>query len=275
MARETISIEPLTPAIGAEVRGVDLTQPLDEQTFQRVHDAWMEHLILFFRDQALDRDRLTALGRQFGELHIHPADRSVGDYPWLLKIHHDAHTKFQIGRMWHTDVSCDLEPPMGSILHLHEVPETGGDTLFASMYAAYDALSEPMKTWLSGLTAVHASYVNDRDYFGIKQEDTRDGSYPEAEHPMARTHPVTGRKALFVNPMFTTHIVGLEPKESEALLDFLYRHIASPKFHCRVRWEKNSVVAWDNRCAQHIALWDYHPQTRSGYRVTIAGDRPV
>ena len=163
---------------------------------------------------------------------------------------------------------------MGSILHLHEVPPNGGDTLFASMYATYDALSDPMKSWLSGLGALHESRHNLGGYFGANEEDTRDGMFPDAIHPVVCTHPESGKKLLFVNPAFTTEIVGLEPEESRAILAFLYGHIASPRFQCRFRWRKNSVAFWDNRCAQHMAIRDYQPHTRSGHRATIAGVRP-
>ena len=269
-----IDIEPLTPMIGAEIHGVDLCQPLDDRTFQRVHDAWMEHLVVFFRDQALDIERLDRVRQRFGEAHVHPSAARIDGFPGVIRIHTDADSKVYAGRLWHSDVSNDAEPPMGSILHLHEVPDSGGDTLFANMYAAFEALSGPLRSWLSGLTAVHSSLRNDRDYFKVDEKNLRDGVYPQFEHPVVRTHPVTGRKALFVNQAFTTHIVQLEPAESDAVLEFLYRHIDSPRFHCRFRWRCNSVAFWDNRCAQHLAMWDYHPQTRSGYRATLAGDRP-
>jgi taurine dioxygenase len=163
---------------------------------------------------------------------------------------------------------------MGSILRIHTLPETGGDTLFASMYAAYDALSEPMKVLLGGLRAVHdgAPYyrsVNER----IGRDETG-RAYPRAEHPVIRTHPETGGKAIFVNSMFTTRILGLPKSESDAILRFLFEHVQDPRFQCRFRWEKNSMAFWDNRCVQHQAIWDYWPKTRSGYRVTIKGDRP-
>ena len=166
---------------------------------------------------------------------------------------------------------------MGSILHLHEVPDAGGDTMFASMYAAYDALSDTMKDILGGLTARHESaHVHSRGYVS-RGGKLRDGEnvYPEAVHPVVRTHPVTGRKGLYVNSGFTTAIEGLAEKESRALLDFLFRHIETPEFICRFRWAGNSIAFWDNRCVQHRALWDYHPQVRHGYRVTVQGDRPV
>jgi taurine dioxygenase len=177
---------------------------------------------------------------------------------------------------WHSDVSCDLEPPMGSILHLHQIPAVGGDTMFASMYAAHDALSEPIKKFIGGLEAWHESAHVHRDRLGHKGE-LRDGedAYPVSLHPVVRTHPVTGRKCLFVNENFTTRIDGLKPNESAALLQMLYDHIATPEFQCRFAWREKSVAFWDNRCAQHRTVWDYCPEVRHGYRVTVAGDRPV
>ena len=176
---------------------------------------------------------------------------------------------------WHSDLSCDEEPPMGSILHLHTIPNSGGDTMFASMYAAYNALSQPMKDFLGGLQAWHESAHVHRDRLGHKGE-LRDGndSYPVSLHPIVRTHPVTGRKCLFVNENFTTRVDGLTPNEGDALLKMLYEHIATPEFQCRFVWEEKSVAFWDNRCAQHRTVWDYYPKVRHGYRVTVAGDKP-
>ena len=274
MISNSLAIEPVTPSIGAEVRGVDLGESLDDATVQALHDAWMQHLVLFFRDQVLEIGQLQALGRRFGELHVHPQGDLEG-YPGILELHTDASSKVYAGRAWHSDVSCDEEPPAGSILHLHEVPESGGDTLFANAHAAYEALSEPMQALLASLRALHSGVATYRDYFGTKPEETRDGDFPEAVHPVVRTHPVTGRKGLFVNELFTKHIVDLDPPESQTLLDFLYRHIGEARFQCRFRWRNNSVAMWDNRCVQHLAMWDYYPQTRSGHRATIAGDRPL
>jgi taurine dioxygenase len=268
-------IEPLTPALGAEVHGVDLTRALGDDDVQVLHDALMNHLVLFFRDQPLDLDQLSAFGRRFGSPHTHPSVPDLEGYPGVMAIHTDANSKVYSGRRWHSDVSCDAEPPMGSILHLHEVPDSGGDTLFANMFAAYETLSAPMRGFLANMYAEHVSEPNFRGYYGVQDEDLRDGAYPVAEHPVVRTHPVTGRKALFVNEIFTSRIVGLAPAESRALLDLLFVHIRGPRFHCRFRWRSNSVAFWDNRCAQHLALWDYFPQTRSGHRFTIVGDKPV
>ena len=264
-------IRKMTPVIGAEISGIDLAKPLGNEAFQAVHDALMDNLVVFFRDQVLDHEQQKAFGRRFGALHIHPAAPSVPGHPEVMVIHADANSKFVNGESWHSDVSCDAEPPMGSVLYMRVLPEVGGDTLFANMYAAFEALSEPMRRMLSGLTAVHDGEAL---YRGRYTADDRGRVYPRAEHPVVRTHPVTGRQALFVNSFFTTRINGLTKGESDALLGFLFRHVETPEFACRFRWERNSVAFWDNRAAQHHALWDYFPQTRSGTRVTITGDVP-
>lgn len=266
-----IIVRKLTPVIGAEIFGVDLARPLGNHAFQVVHDALMENLVVFFRDQSMDHAQQKAFGARFGALHVHPAAPSVPDHPEVMLIHADANSKFVNGESWHSDVSCEAEPPMGSILHMRTLPDVGGDTLFANMYAAWDALSAPMRGMLEGLTALHDGEALYRGRYGT---DDRGRTYPCAEHPVARTHPVTGRKALFVNSFFTTRINGVTKAESEALLAFLFRHIEVPEFQCRFRWAKDSVAFWDNRAAQHHALWDYFPHTRSGTRVTVKGDAP-
>jgi taurine dioxygenase len=272
MPYQTIEVKKLTPHIGAEIAGVDLSGPLGNQQFQEVHDALMENLVVFFRDQRLTHDQHKSFGRLFGELAIHPASRhSPAGHPEILTIHADENSKHVAGEEWHSDVSCDLDPPMGSILYLTEVPPEGGDTLFASMYAAYDKLSPPIQRLVEGLTAVHDGEPVYRGRFGY---DARGREFPRAEHPVVRTHPVTGKKALFVNPNFTTGIKGLSKLEGDALLQMLYRHCETPEFQCRFRWRPNSVAFWDNRSVQHHAMWDYFPQRRHGYRVTIKGDRP-
>lgn len=270
-----IEIEPLSPHIGAIVHGVKLADDMGNETFQQVHDALMKHQVIFFRDQEMSWDEHKAFGRKFGELHIHPTSPAPEGHPEILTIHADENSKRVAGNGWHSDVSCDTEPPMGSILHLQQVPPVGGDTMFASMYAAYNALSDKMKEILGGLQAKHEGAQNYRDKQG-RTGQLRDGVdvYPEAVHPVIRTHPVTGKKGIFVNPIFTTGIVGLSKAESDAILKMLYEHIRNPEFHCRFQWKPNSVAFWDNRCVQHHALWDYYPQVRHGYRVTVAGDKP-
>ena len=193
--------------------------------------------------------------------------------PELMRVHTDAGSTRQNGDRWHSDVSCDEEPPMGSVLHLHTVPECGGDTLFSSMYAAWDALSGPMKTLLETLEASHESAHLYDDLYGDDMVRRRN-TWPSAVHPVVRTHPETGRKALFVNSIFTRRILGVTERESRGLLDHLFEHVADPHFQCRFRWRRNSIAFWDNRCVQHHAMWDYFPQTRSGTRVTVAGNRP-
>jgi len=272
MTYTSIQVEKLTPHAGAEVRGVDLAKPIDEQLFKEIHAALVDNGVIFFRDQHLTPDQQKAFGRLFGELHIHPAAPSlVEGHPEILVIHADENSKRVAGELWHSDVSCDLEPPMGSILYMHELPPVGGDTLFASMYAAYEALSEPMKRFLEPLTAMHEGEHVYRGRYGV---DDRSRTFPKAEHPIVRTHPVSGRKALYVNSGFTTRIVQLKRPESDAVLQMLYRHVETPEFHCRFRWQVNSVAFWDNRCMQHHAMWDYYPQRRHGHRVTIKGDKP-
>jgi taurine dioxygenase len=272
MAYISIQVDKLTPHAGAEIRGVDLSQPLDERTFKEIHDALIDRGVIFFRDQHLTPQQQKAFGRLFGELHMHPAaPRELAEHPEILVIHADEKSKHVAGENWHSDVSCDLEPPMGSILYMHELPPVGGDTLFASMYAAYEALSEPMKHFLEPLTAMHEGEHVYRGRYGV---DDTGKTFPKAEHPVVRTHPVSGRKALYVNGGFTTRIVQLKRPESDALLQLLYRHVETPEFHCRFRWQVNSIAFWDNRCMQHHAMWDYYPQRRHGHRVTIRGDKP-
>ena len=272
MTDPQIHIDPTSPVIGAEVSGVDLAAPLAPEVVDALHGALMTHLVLFFRDQTLSFDQHKAFGRLFGDLHIHPAAPKDGDHPEILVVHGDGTVKFVPGELWHSDVSCDVQPPLGSILRIEQVPMSGGDTLFASMYAAYEALSDHMQRLLGELTAVHEGQQYYVGRYGAGH--LRDGGYPSAEHPALRTHPVTGRQALYVNEGFTTGFKELKPAESDAVLALLLKHCAAPEFQCRFRWRRNSVAFWDNRCTQHHAIWDYYPQTRHGYRVTIQGDRP-
>jgi len=263
----------LTPHCGAEVRGVDLARPLEPAAVEALARALAENCVLFFRGQEMTPAQQKDLGRRFGELHLHPAwPRLVEGHPEIMEIYADAGTKRIAGEDWHSDVSCDPEPPLGTILYMLEVPEVGGDTLFASMYAAWDALSAPMRRMLEGMTALHDGEATYRGRYEGAAEEGK--AYPRSVHPVARTHPVTGKKALFVNRIFTSRIVELSKPESDAVLQMLFAHIEQPEFQCRFRWEVGSVAFWDNRCAQHHALWDYYPQRRRGLRVTIKGDKP-
>jgi taurine dioxygenase len=274
MPYDTVTLDKLTPVIGAEINGVDLSEPLSNRQLDELHRALAENLVIFFRDQTLTPQQHLAFGRLFGDLHVHPAAPHEEGMPELMTIYADKDSPRANGEGWHTDVSCDPEPPMGTILYIKRCPPKGGDTLFASMYAAYEALSERMRTYLSGLTAIHDGEHVYRGLFDNHGQAER-ATYPRAEHPVVRTHPVTGKKALFVNRGFTTRILGIPIDESDAILRYLYEHMENPLFQCRFRWQPSSIAFWDNRCTQHRAMWDYWPHTRSGNRVTVKGDKPV
>jgi len=268
---ETIAVEKLTPIIGAEISGVDIGKLVSDDSrsnrqMDEIHRALAENLVIFFRDQHISPDQHLAFGRKFGELHVHPAAPNEGD-PALMKIYADKDSPRANGEGWHTDVSCDLEPPMGSILYIRQCPPRGGDTLFANMYAAYEALSDRMKKYLEGLTATH----DGRIAFGRFDPD---GKYPVNVHRVIVRHPETKRPVLYVNRGFTSHINELPAGESADLLQMLYKHLEKPDFQVRFRWRKDSIAFWDNRCTQHLAVWDYYPQVRSGFRVQIKGSNP-
>ncbi len=271
-----LNIKPLTPHIGAEVKGVDLSQPLSNEEFAAIYQAHLDWMVLVFRDQHLDREQHKAFGRRFGKLHVHPLNRSRSGDPEILQVKTTAKSAYTAGEGWHTDVTCDEYPPMGSMLYVTETPECGGgDTLFADMYLAYEMLSDTMKEMLGGLTAVHDGAL---PYLGNYKIAPPEGQeYPRNEHPVIVSHPETGRKLLYVNSGFTSHIKGLKPRESRAILDMLFSHIDStPKLYCRVEWEPNTLTFWDNRCTQHHAVWDYYPHSRYGERVSIVADsRPA
>ena len=270
---ETIAVDKLTPIIGAEIAGVNLAGSISNRQMDEIHRALAENSVIFFRDQQMTPEQHLAFGRNFGELHIHPAAPHSPGMDELLIIHADKDSPRANGEGWHSDVSCDPEPPMGSILYIKTCPPKGGDTLFASMYAAYEALSDRMKTYLDSMVAEHDGEENYRGTyknFGVEDKAV----YPKAEHPVVRTHPVTGKKALYVNRGFTRRLLGVPRDESYAILSYLYAHSESPLFQCRFRWAENSVAFWDNRCVQHRAMWDYWPNTRSGFRVTVAGGKP-
>jgi taurine dioxygenase len=274
METRHIEVAPLTPLIGAEVTGVSLRECSDE-AFGEIRQAWAEHLVLFFRDQALEVEEQIAFASRFGTPHIHPSSQTIDGHPEAMVVHADENSRYVAGHGWHTDVSCDECPPSASLLYLSEVPPSGGDTLFASMYEAWDRLSPSLQAFLSEHRAVHESAHIYGGAYGRRPEDSRDGEFPSAEHPIARTHPVTGRKALYVNRGFTRRIRGLRSAESRALLDFLFQHAEQPEVQCRFRWTPNTAALWDNRCTQHHAMWDYRPHVRSGQRVSIVGERPV
>jgi len=275
MEYETIRVRRVTPHIGGLVEGIDLTQPLEARQVEELRAALMEHLVLFFRDQKLTHEAQKALGAHFGRLHVSVGgdgtnSKQLADHPEVRALHFTKDSTSVSGNeTWHTDQSCMETPPMGTILYIHTVPpDGGGDTMFASMYAAYDALSEPMKRYLEGMTALH-------DGAGAFAR-TATNNLPVAEQPVIARHPVTGRRLLYVNPIFTTRLCGVSQEESDAVLGFLFRHCEHPNFQVRFNWQPHSVAFWDNRCTHHRALWDYYPHTRSGFRIQIEGtDRVI
>jgi taurine dioxygenase len=270
-----IDVRPYSPVLGAEVRGVVLAQGLEPETYEEVRRALQAYQVLFFKQQSeIAPDVQVEIGKMFGELHFHPAAPQMEGYPEIFEIHVHKDSKVANGEFWHSDVSCDEVPPLGTILQLHILPSLGGDTMFANMYAAYEALSAPLKQMLGTLTALHASEHVYRNRYTDRGVDDIDKAYPEAIHPVVRTHAETRRKALYVNRTFTTRINELNESESCAILEFLFDHCEQIDFQIRFRWEPNDVAFWDNRCVMHRAVWDYWPEERKGRRVTIKGDRP-
>jgi len=271
---ETIHVSPLSPVIGAEIMGVDLSRDLSNHQFSEVHRALLEHHVIVFRDQHLSPEDHKRFGRRFGRLHVHPLQAMREGDKERLEVKASRNSKFVAGEGWHTDVTCDAEPPMGSLLYLEKTPEIGfgGDTLFANMHLAYEMLSSPLKAFLDQLTAIHDGALPWVQGYGYAPKE----EFQKNEHPVIVRHPETGRKLLYVNRGFTSHIVQLARFESAAVLEMLYRHIETqPALSCRVRWTPNTLVFWDNRCTQHQAIWDYYPLERSGHRVSVVGERPT
>ena len=278
-----IDIQPLTGVLGAELQGVDLTQ-LDDAGFKVIHRALLDYGVIAIRDQKLSRNAQLAFARRFGELDVHPIANGLEAHPEIIRVLKPKGESAFFGTGWHSDNSFLECPSAITILYGETIPPQGGDTLFASMERAWEALSVPLRGFLAGLRAVHIAarayapnVTGEAKYRGEAPitYTLSDAIYDEVEHPIARTHPETGRTSLYVNAMFTQRIVGLEAHESEALLTMLYRHVARPDFTCRVRWQPGTVTLWDNRCVQHYALDDYRDFERVMYRVTVAGDRPI
>jgi taurine dioxygenase len=269
-----LALQPLSPTIGAELSGVDLGADLDDETIAEVRRALLEYKVVFFRDQHISTEQHLDFARRFGELETHPFAPQKDGYPEVLLLEKNE----QMGgyeNVWHSDVTWRLKPSLGSVLRARTVPEVGGDTLFCDMYAAYEGLDEDVRASLDGLRAVHdftRTFGRTLDPEALAQKQKE---FPAAEHPVVRTHPETGRKALYVNAAFTSHVLGMTRDESRRLLDLLYRQATVPEYQCRFRWRTDSVAFWDNRAVQHYAASDYWPQRRVMERVTIVGDTPV
>jgi taurine dioxygenase len=264
-------------ALGAEIGGVDLRSP-SESEIEDIRAAWLEHLVVFFRDQALSPAEFMAFARRIGRPIEYPFVKGIDGFPEIIEVKKLEHEKVNFGGVWHSDTAYLEVPPMASMLLAREVPPHGGDTLFANMYLAYEALSEGMKRLLEPLVAVNSSAKADvtRTREDRLKTDARDGAGKElaAEHPVVRTHPETGRKALYVNCAHTLRFRDMTEKESAPILEFLFQHQVRPEFTCRFSWQVGSLALWDNRCAQHNPVNDYHGYRRVMQRITLAGERP-
>lgn len=273
-----MQVSQLTPNIGAEIAGIDMAQPLSADQREALSAALVQHKVLFFRDQDVSRDQHVAFARSFGELEVHPFTPNLDTHPEIIRLHNDQDSKPGATAIWHSDVTWRQEPSLGSILLCRECPPVGGDTLFANMELAYERLDDALKADIDSLYAIH-------DFEGFRAGLRRQGAteeeidafnekYPQARHPVVRTHPVSGRKSLYVNRAFTRYIEDMPRDESDRLLEKLYLQAWNPDVQCRFRWQTHSVAFWDNRAAQHYACGDYYPHTRTMERVTIVGDRP-
>lgn len=277
-------IRGLSGALGAEIRGLDLSKPLGGVEQEALLDAFYRYGVLCLRDQKLTHDSQIALAKIFGSPDVHPIAMGMEEHPEIIRVLKPAGEQAFFGTSWHTDNSFFERPSSVTVLYGVKVPAVGGDTVYASMERAWELLSEPLKRFLEPLRAIHSARTaydpkttGEGKYNGETaiQYSFSDAIYDEVEHPVVRTHPVTGRKSLYVNPMFTQRIVGLSPPESDGLLRMLYEVSTRPELTCRLRWENGSVAIWDNRWLQHYAIDDYADFERLMYRVTITGERPV
>ena len=285
MSYQSIIVEPIAGALGAEIRGVDLAEPLRNSVAAELRHAFVEHCVLFFRDQRLTPEQHLAASRLFGPIVRMPYVRHMDDYPDIIAVLKEADERniSTFGNAWHSDFSFLPEPPLGSVLYAREVPSHGGDTLWSNMYEAYEALSEGMKRMLLGLKAMHSGKPYGQGGLPKDLKTSRsigiERNNPEADrevaHPVVRLHPESGRKALFVNAIYTTRFEDMSEPESRPLLDFLFEHVQRPEFACRFRWAEGSLAVWDNRCTLHYAVNDYDGSRRLMHRTTVAGESPM
>ena len=280
MAGGTFAVRPLSGALAAEIDGVDLAA-LDDDGFAKIRHALLDHQVIVFRHQHLTIEQQKAFGRRFGPLYVHPYLTAVSGHPEVVEIVKEPGRAKNFGGSWHADLTYLERPMMGAVLYALDAPPSGGDTLFASMYAAWEALSPGLRAVLAGLRAVHDDgrtgyFQPERVGAMTVRETTQEGAVGTAfAHPVVHTHPDTGRQALLVSELVTTHFAGMSVEESRPLLRFLFAHLQRPEFICRVRWEKGTVVVWDNRCTQHLAINDYPDYRRVMRRVLIGGWQPV
>jgi taurine dioxygenase len=278
MGRTAIGVQRIAGALGAEVTGVDLSRDLDDGTVAAIRAAWLEHCVIFFRDQDLAPARFLAFAKRFGAVVEYPFVKGIEGFPEIIPVVKLEQDKTNFGGIWHSDTSYLEAPPMGTMLIAREVPPHGGDTLFANAYLAYEALSDGMKRLLDGLVAINTSSLadNSRARADSMRQNLRSDAKKEylAEHPIVRTHPETGRKALYCNVGHTLHFRDMSVEESRPILEYLFRHQIRPEFTCRFAWRVGSLAFWDNRCALHNPINDYHGYRRVMQRITLAGDKP-
>ena len=278
MTADPFEVRPVAGALGAEIAGIDLSEELDSDTIAAIRAAWLDHLVIFFRSQCLSPERLLGFARRFGEAIEYPFIKGIEGFPEITPVVKLEHERVNFGGLWHSDTAYLERPPMATMLIAREVPPFGGDTLFANMYLAYETLSTGLRRLLDGLVAVNSSAK--ADVTKTREDRLRDGARTDAkreytaEHPVVRTHPETGRKALYVNGGHTVRFRDMTEAESAPLLQYMSAHQQRPEFTCRFRWQPGSIAFWDNRCAQHNPINDYHGYRRIMHRVTLAGDRP-
>ena len=279
MASNALDIRPLAGALGAEILGIDLAHDLGDDSVAAIREAWLKHCVIFFRDQTLPPDKFLGFARRFGEVIEYPFIKGIEGFPEITPVIKLEHEKMNFGGLWHSDTAYLERPPMATMLIAREVPPVGGDTLFANQYLAYETLSDGMKRMLDGLIAVNSSAK--ADVTKTREDRVRDSAKDDAkkqytaEHPVVRTHPETGRKALYVNGGHAVRFKDMTEAESAPLLSYLLAHATRPEFTCRFRWGVGSIALWDNRCTQHNPVNDYHGFRRVMHRVTLAGDRPA
>jgi taurine dioxygenase len=274
---DRLDVRPLSGALGTEILGIDLAARLDDATVAALRAALLEHIVIFFRDQTLSPPDLLALARRFGEVVEYPYVKGLPECPLVLPVIKEPHEKANFGGVWHSDTAYLEQPAMATMLYAVETPAVGGDTMFANMYLAYDALSDGMRRLLGGLRALNVANKPIAQQTRAEMRAKRAGAEVGESgtlHPVVRTHPETGRKALYVNLAHTTRFEGMTEAESEPLLAWLFAHQIQPEITCRFRWRPGSLALWDNRASLHYPLNDYHGHRRVMHRVSLAGDRP-
>jgi taurine dioxygenase len=278
MARTAIDVRPISGSIGAEISGVDLSGDVSDGMIAAIRGAWLDHCVIFFREQDLPPARFLTFAKRFGEVIEYPFVKGLEEYPEIIPVIKLEHEKTNFGGIWHSDTAYLETPPMATMLIAREVPPQGGDTMFSNAYLAYETLSDGMKKMLDGLVGINTSAKADASR--TREDRVKASVRPDAkqeyvgEHPVVRTHPETGRKALYVNVGHTLRFRDMTVAESQPILEFLFQHQIKPEFTCRFNWRPGSIAFWDNRCALHFPVNDYHGYRRVMHRITLKGDRP-